>query len=350
MKGLLLALALAASAALSGWLVFQEARLEPISDGPRAELPAAVQRTRIVAPGRIEPYSEEIAVAAAITGRIDALKVDVGASVEEGQIIATLDNAEYSAAVKHAEAAVAIARASLEKLQNGARPAERDEAAAAIQEAEAVLALATAELNRQRGLVHRDLASRQDLDRAESEFAVAKARLARARNRYHLLIDPPRADDVARLEAELGLAQARLAEARAMLDKTLVRSPIKGQVLRRLRLPGEQVSAMLDTPVTIVGDTTRLRVRAEIDEADIGLIRQGQIAYAQSTAYGDQRFPGRVSEIGLLMGRKQLLSGKPSEHIDTGVLEVLVDLEPGVELPVGLRVDTYFELDQHTDR
>ena len=349
LRGFLIGVMLVGAAALTGWLVFQEARLEPVDSDATRELPIAVPRSRIVALGRVEPRSEEVRVGAAMPGRLQAVFVNVGDDVAEGQVLAALQNDEQAAIVKRAEAAVAVARANFEKLLNGARQAERDEAAAAVEEAEAVLGLAKVELDRQRGLAARDLGSRQDLDRAESEYRVASAQLARARYQHELIVAPPRADDVRRLEAEVALAEARLAEARAILENTLVRSPVDGQVLRKLRLPGEQVSAMLDTPIVLVGDIAQLRVRAEVDEADIRFVHTGQAAYVQADAYGAQRFPGHVSEIGMLMGRKNLLSGEPSERIDTRVLEVLVDLEPSVELPVGLRVDTYFDLDSASD-
>ena len=118
-----------------------------------------------------------------------------------------------------------------------------------------------------------------------------------------------------------------------------MRSPIDGEVLQRIRRAGEQVTELGDTPILAVGDMSRLRVRAEVDEADIGLLRLGQAAYVQAAAYGERRFPGTVGRIGNLMGRKQVFSDDPSERQDTRVLEVLIDLEPDTRLPAGLRVD-----------
>jgi HlyD family secretion protein len=208
-----------------------------------------------------------------------------------------------------------------------------------------MLALAERELRRQQGLAERALASAQDLDEAQNKHAVAVARLARAQRHREVIDSPPRADELARAQAEVALAEARLAEARAVLEKSLVRSPVTGSVLRKLRHAGEQVTELGDTPIVVVGDTSRLRVRAEVDEADIALVRAGQTAYVQADAYGERRFPGRVSRIGKLMGRKTLRNEQPAERVDTRVLEVLIDLEPGTELPVGLRVDAYLELD-----
>ncbi len=328
------------------WLFTPDAKAPDRGHQTPDSLPVPIPRTRIAALGRVEPRSEERQVAAAMTGRLADVPLEEGALVQQGQIIATLENADHLAQVQAAEAAVAVARASLDRIINGARAAERDEAQADVREADAVLALAKLDLERQQGLAKRDLGSRQDLDRARSEHQVAIARLARARFHQEVIDSPPRADEQARAEAEVTLAEARLAEARAIFEKSFVRSPVTGIVLRRLRRAGELVSEMLDTPIIVVGDTSVLRVRAEVDEADITQIHLGQSAYVQADAYGKQRFPGQVIRIGSQMGRKTLRNEQPAERVDTRVLEVLIELQPGSNLPVGLRVDAYLELEQ----
>jgi HlyD family secretion protein len=59
----------------------------------------------------------------------------------------------------------------------------------------------------------------------------------------------------------------------------------------------------------------------------------------RAAAFGDKSFTGTVSRVGRILGKKNIRTDEPSERVDTKVLEVLVDLEGGVELPVGLRVD-----------
>ena len=311
---------------------------------PTRELPAPAPRTVIAALGRVEPVSEEIRIAAAMTGRLAEVKFDEGERVEQGQVVATLENADHLARVKAAQANVGVAHAALDRVINGARSSEREEAAAAMREAQAVLVRAEQEMKRQRGLADKRLGSGQDLDNARSALEIAQAQLARTSAHLAVVDSPARADEQAKAEAELALAQARLAEAQAVYDKSLVRSPINGVVLRRFRRAGEQVTEMGDTPILAVGDLSHLRVRAEVDEADIDLLRLGQDAYVQADAYGERRIPGKVGRIGNLMGRKQVVSGDPAERKDSRVLEVLIDLEPGVAVPVGLRVDAYIAI------
>lgn len=313
-------------------------------DLPPSQMPAPVPRTVIAALGRVEPASEEIRIAAAMTGRLAEVPLDEGQSVKQGQIVARLENADHLARVKAAEANVRIAQAALDRVINGARPAERAEAAAAVRESEALLARAEREATRQRGLADKKLGSAQDLDNAVSDLDVARARLARAREHLAVVDAPAREDERMRAEAELALARARLDEAQAVYDKSFVRSPIDGTVLRKFRRAGEQVTEMGDTPILAVGDLSHLRVRAEVDEADIALVRLGQPAYVKAAAYGERRIAGSVSRIGSLMGRKTVISDAPGERKDSRVLEVMIDLGADAHLPAGLRVDAFIEI------
>ena len=255
------------------------------------------------------------------------------------------ENADHLARLQAAEAGVRVAQAALERVLNGARPEERREAAAAVTEAEALAGLSDREAARQQGLAEQKLVSHQSLDAANSEARAARARLERARRHLDLVEAPPREDERAQAEAELAVAQARAAETRAIYEKSLIRSPLQGLVLHRFRRAGEQVTELGDTPILSVGDTSVLRVRAEVDEADLGLIALGRPAWCRAEAWGERRFTGRVSRLGSLMGRKRVHDEQPGERVDTRVMEILIDLDPGSDLPVGLRVDAFIELE-----
>jgi ABC exporter DevB family membrane fusion protein len=329
-------LTLAVALVATGWVGLHADNEAAIRREPQATPPGV-----IVALGRVEPRSEEIYVAAAMTGRIATVPVAEGQAVDAGAIVATLESGDLAARVLEAEAGVRVARAALDRTVNGATLAERDEAAAEVAEAEAALVQAARELERQEGLTTQKAGSRQERDRALSEYEIAIARLNRVRYRRETIDTPVRNDARAKAEADVALAEARLAVARALHEKSLVRSPIAGVVLRVLRRPGELVTDLADTPIAVVGDLSRLRVRAEIDEADIAGLRAGQSAYVTAEAFGDQRFPGTVSHVGWLAGRKAVRSEKPGERLDRRVLETLIDLQPTDVLPVGLRVDAF---------
>jgi HlyD family secretion protein len=83
----------------------------------------------------------------------------------------------------------------------------------------------------------------------------------------------------------------------------------------------------------------------DVDETEVAKIKVGQAAYVTADAYGSQKFAGRVVRVGKELGRKNVRTDEPTEKVDTKILETLVELDPGANLPVGLRVDTYIKTD-----
>jgi HlyD family secretion protein len=115
-------------------------------------------------------------------------------------------------------------------------------------------------------------------------------------------------------------------------------------ILRRHLLAGESL-AVSPSPAAIVtmADVSRLRIRVDVDETDIAGARVGRPAWVTADAYGTRRFTGRVVRISEMFGPKNVRTDVPAERQDTKVLEVLVDLDPGQTLPIGLRVDAFIE-------
>ena len=329
---------LSASAAMLAWS----------KKAPQAAQTSEVQtpaRSAVVAAaGRIEPLSEEIRVGTEMSGKLREVRVEEGDRIRRGQVIAILENADFAARVALAEAQVKQREAQLLRVNNGSRAEERREAEATVAEAKAVLDEAQAEWRRRENLFRSGDISRAVLDKAERELTVAKARHEAVKERRQLVERASREEDILSAKADVEQARAQLAEARAMLDKTYVRSPIDGVVLRKKAKTGESIST--DNPdqwVATVGDDRALRVRIDVDEADVARVRLGQQAYVVAEAYGDKRFTGRVVRIGQLLGRKNIRTDEPTERVDTKILETLVELDAGQRLPAGLRVDAYIQ-------
>ena len=310
---------------------------------PAASAPPAAE-SAICAAGVVEPVSEEIGIGSQVAGVLREVNVEDGQRVTKGAVIASVENGDYRARVLQAEATIALRQAELDRLVNGARDQERREAAAGVEEARAVLANAKTELDRRRSLFQSGDISRSDWERAAREFDVAEARLSQASQRYAFVNAPARDDELARAQAALDLAQAQLAEARALIEKTLVRAPFSGTVLKRYRKAGETVSDKGDTPIVSFGDSSRLRLRVDVDETDVAKLRVGGRAYFTAAAFGAERFWGRVARIGSKLGRKNVETGQPAEKLDTRILETLVDLDGHPPLPPGLRVDSFIQV------
>jgi len=298
----------------------------------------------IAARGRVEGVtSQEIKLASRIVGRLKEVKVNDGDPVHQGEVVAVLENEDLAAQVAQGRANLARAQAALEKLRNGARPEERDAARAQVDEARA--AAENARLNYQRAqqlFKEGGIISQAVLDQAERDAKMAQAKLETARQNYNLIVAPPRYEDVAADKAQVDLARAQLAQAEDNYANTFVRCPVEGVVIKRYMNPGESISyESLYQPIVSVSDTTRLMVRTEIDETDIGKIQLGQRAEIRCDAYAGQTFYGHITRISGGLGKKKIQTDNPMEKVDTDVLETFAELDPGSPLRIGLRVDVY---------
>lgn len=313
----------------------------PHFDVARADLPAK-GTIAASAPGIVEPVSEQRDLGATITGRITNIAAE-GQTVTKGQIVAEIDNADLKARLVAAEARIEIRKAELQRLLNGAREEERRAAKAELAKAAAAENLARLVLQRKRPLAKSGAASSASVDRARADFDSAVANRKMLVEHLAMLDRPPRSEDVAIAQANLDAARADADAIRADIEKTRLRSPVDGVVLRRYKLVGETVAVVPPTLIATVGDISRLRVRADVDEADVAKVAVGQKAWVTADAYGDHRFYGVVSKVGESLGPKRIRTNDPTEKLDTKVLQVMIDLEDGARLPVGLRVDVFFE-------
>jgi ABC exporter DevB family membrane fusion protein len=332
---------LAAGAAVIATVQYGRGATAPAAS---SAVPIAAEEV-ISAAGIVEPLSEEVRIGSQLAGVLRTVPVEEGQRLRKGQTIAILDNADYLARVAQARAAVSERRAELDRIVNGARGQERREALAAVEEARAVQANARTEMLRRQSLFQTGDISRSDWERAEREWQVAETRVRQSWERYALVDAPARDDERARAEAALEMARARLAEAEALAEKTMIRAPFNGTVLKRFRKAGETVSDTGDTPIVSFGDDSRLRVRVDVDETDVARVRLGSRAWVVAQAFGSQKFEGRVVQIGQALGKKNIDTDQPNEKIDTKVLETLVELDGRPPLPLRLRVDSFIWAD-----
>jgi HlyD family secretion protein len=307
-------------------------------------VPTALEKGGYVSgPGLVEPVSEDIKVGSELSGKLREVLVEEGDRVHAGQLVAVLENADLKAQIQIAAAQVKQNEAEVRKTVNGARAQERREAFLTVEENQAVLENARAEMERHNQLFAAGIISREDNERYAREFQVAKAKFEEVQQHHALINDRPREEDIAAAEAALEVAKAQLAEAEARCEKTLIRSPIEGMVLRKHHRSGESVSnsSTVPDPIVTIGDNSVLRVRVDVDETEVAQVRVGQPAYVTADAYRTQKFTGRVIRVGNELGHKNIRTDEPTERVDTKILETLIQLDPGTQLPDGLRVDAY---------
>lgn len=299
----------------------------------------------IVAPARVEPLRDPVALAFETGGRIVAIEVDEGETVKAGQIVAHLDDRLARARVRGAEAALAQAKARYDLARRGPRREDLDAARAEAAAASADADHRSAEQIRSEklGQVGAIASASAETDSAAARVSTATAAAASAR--YQALAHGTRIEQVAEANAAVEGASADLAAAQIALDQTVLKAPRDGVVLRRLVEIGTLVGTLTPLPVVTVADLSTLELRAEIDEADVAAIKLGKAAYATADAYGDERFPIHVTRVTRELGRKTVRDDDPRAKVDTRVLEVVgrFDGQPGEPLPLGLRMYVHLE-------
>lgn len=298
----------------------------------------------VAAAGLVEPKGEERIVIAESVGKLKRVYIDEGDRVTKGQLLAELENSEQAAMVVQAKAVVELREAALKKLKNGARAEERQAAAAALAQSEAELKWRRLELERRESLRNQHaVISQQELDLARGQYDGSVAGRDRAQAHLDEIKNGARSEDIAVAQAQLDQAKGELDRATAVLEKTQIRSPVDGIVLKRELREGESVTTLNPLPLARIGDMSQLFVRAEVDELDIAYIAVGQPATVTADALAGKSFSGKIVRVSKRMGRRQARSDNPAEKQDTRVLEALIALDGEPPLPVGLRVDVKIE-------
>lgn len=295
----------------------------------------------LAAPGRVEPFGEERDVGARAPGLLVRVHVDENDVVEAGQILAEIDRSELEAERMAALATISLREAERARLLHGARSQERQATKARLWAAQAGLALARKEHARTLPLANDGVLTAADLDRAVERLDSATAQTSEAAKQLALVEAGARRDDLLIADAQIALARTRLDAIDAMIEKTYVRSPVAGTVLQRHRRQGETVGTQPPTTLFVVGDLSRRMIRAEIDELDVARIHAGDRVEVVADAYPGERFAGRVTRVAQRVGGKTVTTERPQERLDRKVLDALIELDPGSELPVGLRVDVF---------
>lgn len=208
-----------------------------------------------------------------VSGRIAEALVDEGDRVKTGDRLATLDAQPYQDQIRLAEAQVAAARATLQKLEAGPREAEIDQARAVHQERVADQQNAQLAYERSARLRPTGAVSEAALDTAKAARDMAVARTQSSLEALRLLEQGTRPEDIAAARANLQASEAGLAAAQTALKDATLNAPADGVILSRVREPGAIVGP--SDYVYVLSLATPVWVRAYISEPNLGRIHTG---------------------------------------------------------------------------
>lgn len=214
----------------------------------------------VTATGTVQP-TNTVDVSSELSGVIRKVLVDYNDQVKVGEALAELDTDKLKAELDHARATL-------------------NAASAKVKEAEATVEEQQLNLQRKERLLSKQAGSQQDLDTAKAAYDRAVATLASAR-------------------AQVGVAEADLRLNETNLSKACICSPVNGVVLMRKVEPGQTVATSFQAPVlfTIAEDLKQMELQVDIDEADVGKVREGQEATFAVDAYPDRKFPARIQQL-----------------------------------------------------
>jgi HlyD family secretion protein len=307
--------------------------------------PTDDKRWQAVAPGRVEPVSGEIKVAAPLVGVMAEVLVKANDKVFAGEPLLRLVDSEAQARLTTAEAQVALRKRTRNDESPTSRAATRRKAEDAVADAEKALMEAQAAVDKIASERRAGRGAPADLDAARGALARAQERLKQQKAELHRVEADTNTPLPTGPEGQLNVARSELAAAQAAVDKLTIRAPVAGTVLQVNARMGELASPQGTQPLILLGDVSALRVRAELDERDYGEIKIGQQALVRAAAFRGRDFAGKVAFIAPLVEPGRINSRGQRNVTDVDVVEVLVDLAEPDLLAVGMKVDVYFRPD-----
>jgi HlyD family secretion protein len=294
-------------------------------------------------PGRVEGLSDTTQVGAAADGVLKGIYVKEDQFVTKGTLMGEIACDDLDAMLQTAVAEADATRQARIRLLRGTRAEEKRVAAKKTAAAHATFAEARSRLSMQRALYKGGEISRAAYEQADRDFGVAKADFQAAVRTEELLAAPPLQEDKARADAEVLAAEGRVRTAQERIRKCTILAPIDGTVLRVYARAGESFSTVTPRPLFSLADTSARRVKAEVDERDLGKVAIGQNVIIQADGLDGKKLTGTVASISAVMGRKSVYTDDPSDKVDRDVLEAVIGLTHEAQsLPIGLRVTVQF--------
>jgi HlyD family secretion protein len=258
--------------------------------------------------GLVEPSSELVELSPQVAGVVSRVLVTAGDRVAAGQLLLQIDSRDAQARLGEAQAALGYSGKAV--------ASARIDAANARRQLDLLLGVSDPAA----------VSEQQRLDRRQA-LAAAEAGLALA-------------------EADRARARAQLDSARTELERREIRSPRAGEILQVRTRPGQYVTAgpgpgESEPPITM-GETRPLHVRVDVDETEIGRVRQGAEARVSTRGPGARQVTAQFVRLEPLVIPKRSLTNQSNERVDVRVLQLIYALPADVQgFAVGQQVDAF---------
>jgi multidrug resistance efflux pump len=298
--------------------------------------PDTAQPDRVVAPGIVESWGGDVELSPQESGWIAKILVEEGQQVQAGQVLAELDGDRERASVELAQADLAEAEATLAKIVNGSTVEQLQQARSEADASRARAELAQRDADRSARLGQDSALPASEVDRASAEARARSAVASASAAKLSEVQKGARREDRVAARNRVNAASARLALAHASLARREVVAPAAGVILLSRFHVGEFFNVG-PSPMLVMGDTSKLQVRLEVDEIDAFRVKEG----GSCTLYSDDNrelAEGNIFRIAPRMGRRGLGIETLTARADVRVREVFVQTTASSVLVPGQRV------------
>lgn len=255
----------------------------------------------VMASGKIKAI-ETVDVGAQVSGEITQLYVNVGDVVKKGDLIAQISQVEQKNIVANAQATLLQANASLDQARGELASRQGDVLAAAanVEMKKAELAKAQSNFDRLKGLIEIHAISQEEYDNARTAVDLAKSALKSAQisqqNAQNQVANAKLA--ISERQASINKAQNDMATAQEDLRHTTIRAPMDGTVVAVVQKQGTTVNANQSAPTIVtLADLSRVRINAQISEADVVKVRAGMPAKFSIIGNPEEKYNATLSGI-----------------------------------------------------
>lgn len=323
-------------------LVWKWRSVKTTTSPPTAPPTAAFQHT-VGAVGLVEPSSENIAISTPVSGLVVHVYVKAGDQVKAGQKLFALDDRDLRAELEVQRTALEVATRKLAKLEQSPRAEEVPPAEARVREAEASLADAAVQQKLIESVTDKRAIREEDLQRRRIAARAAEAKLEEAKAALTLLNSGSWEPEKNIARAEVQLAKSNIKRTETDIERLTVRAPIAGEILQLNVRTGEYAqSGPLAKPLIVMGDTSVLHVRTDVDENEAWRVRPSAPAQASERGNSGLKVELEFVRFEPYVVPKKSLTGDSTERVDTRVLQVLYRFkEPNVAFHVGQQMDVF---------
>ncbi|HXP60179.1 MAG TPA: efflux RND transporter periplasmic adaptor subunit [Dongiaceae bacterium] len=282
-----------------GWLLKGSQGIEVRTAAARETVAGGLERVVLNASGYVTAR-RAATVSSKVTGKVTEVLVEEGMRVQEGQVLARLDDTNVRASLRLAEAQLVSATNGLAETRVRIREADQ-------------------ELDRQAALIKKNIATQADFDHAEASALAYKARLGQQ-------------------EADVVVAERTVATWQQQLDDTLIRAPFSGIVTSKNAQPGEMISPIsagggfTRTGICTIVDMQSLEIEIDVNESYIHRVEPGQPVEASLDAYPDWKIPCKVIAIIPTADRQ-----KSTVKVRVGFTKLEPRILPDMSVKVGFR-------------